>query len=274
MHCYSCGIEREPVEPVAGGSRARWQRLGSCDGSVARAVLRRARPSDAVAADVERPYLPIRPSSFPCPSPHLSPHLSPRWSRRVRRRPRNPRSVLVFPGVLVRQRNPPPRRICRAPFLPSPRWSVLRPNPRLRPDGARGRGGGIARAQRPRTRRRPRSPAAPAAATELSVAAHMAAAPPTVIAPAASAPIAIAPAASEPATDLPQATPAIAPGVCPYLGFKDDPATQCSYPDDRNVCHAASARASSLANPRRPSAASVAAGGFADQRGPSGQLCA
>ena len=79
----------------------------------------------------------------------------------------------------------------------------------------------------------------------------MAAAPPTVIAPAASAPIAIAPAASEPATDLPQATPAIAPGVCPYLGFKDDPATQCSYPDDRNVCHAASARASSLANPRR-----------------------
>ena len=35
-------------------------------------------------------------------------------------------------------------------------------------------------------------------------------------------------------------------------GFKDDPATLCSYPDERNVCHAASARGgSSIVDPRR-----------------------
>lgn len=36
-------------------------------------------------------------------------------------------------------------------------------------------------------------------------------------------------------------TPSAAP-VCPFLGFKEDPATRCSYPDPRNVCHARSER--------------------------------
>jgi len=46
-------------------------------------------------------------------------------------------------------------------------------------------------------------------------------------------------------------TPSIAPSVCPYLGFKADPTTRCSFPDDRNVCHAAAANGgSSVPTPR------------------------
>jgi len=101
-------------------------------------------------------------------------------------------------------------------------------------------------AKRPRTPRRSHAPAGGGTAAGLSPAADMTAAPPA-IEPAASA---LSP--SETAPQLPQVGPSIAPPVCPYLGFKDDPATMCSYPDDRNVCHAAAAnRASTLPSPRR-----------------------
>ena len=100
--------------------------------------------------------------------------------------------------------------------------------------------------KRPRTARRPRTPAGGPTAAELSVLAHMTGAPPAAVAPAPSGPP-----PPEAPLQLPQFTPSIAPPVCPYLGFKDDPATQCSYPDDRNVCHAAAAEASSMPSPRR-----------------------
>ena len=82
-------------------------------------------------------------------------------------------------------------------------------------------------------------PAGGATAAELSVAAHIAAAPPPAVAPV------VAPPPPEPAPQLPQVPPSIAPPVCPYLGFKDDPATQCGYPDSRNFCHAAAANGGS-----------------------------
>ena len=64
---------------------------------------------------------------------------------------------------------------------------------------------------------------------------------PAVVAPAAVAPGVAAPA--RPARRLPaQST---VPSVCPFIGFKDDPATRCDYPDARNVCHAAAANAGS-----------------------------
>ena len=91
--------------------------------------------------------------------------------------------------------------------------------------------------KRPRSPRRPRTQAGGATAAELSVAAHMTAAPPAAVAPV------VAPLPPEPTPQLPQVAPSIAPPVCPYLGFKDDPATQCSYPDSRNFCHAAAAKA-------------------------------
>ena len=55
MHCYSCGIEREPVEPVAADRVPAGSGWVPVMRSFARAVLGRARPSDPVAADVERP---------------------------------------------------------------------------------------------------------------------------------------------------------------------------------------------------------------------------
>lgn len=39
--------------------------------------------------------------------------------------------------------------------------------------------------------------------------------------------------------------------ACPYLGLQGDPATRCSYPDTRHVCHAAASGGPSLLHPRR-----------------------
>jgi hypothetical protein len=88
--------------------------------------------------------------------------------------------------------------------------------------------------KRPRSARR--GGATPATAiADASVAAHTAGA----------APVLIAAADVETAPRTRRQAPASAPPVCPYLGFKDDPATRCDYPDTRNVCHAAAASAAS-----------------------------
>jgi hypothetical protein len=100
--------------------------------------------------------------------------------------------------------------------------------------------------KRARSPKRPHAPAGGGTAAGLSPAADMTAAPPAI------EPAALALATSAPAPQLPEVRTEIPPPVCPYLGFKDDPATMCSYPDDRNVCHAAAAnRQSSLPSPRR-----------------------
>ena len=130
---------------------------------------------------------------------------------------------------------------------PDPPVAVPMPEPAPEPAMAAAGAAASRATKRSRAPKRPRTPAGGATAAELSVAAHMTAAPPAAVAPAA-----IAPAAPEPAPPLAQLTPSITPPVCPYLGFKDDPATQCSYPDDRNVCHAAAAKAgSSIPSPLR-----------------------
>ncbi len=252
MHCYSCLIEREPVEPVAadpvragnGWVPVMDQSLGRPSGEPA--PVTRLEPTSSV-----RPPDPpvVAPLPEPAPEPVPEPAMvaagaladsQPTKRPRTPRRPRSPAAPAAATEL--------------SSALP-PEPPVVSPSPEPAPETAMVPAGGVAASRatkRPRAPRRPRSPAEPATATELSVAAHMTAAPPTAIASAAIEPAAIEPAASEPATNLPQVTPTIAPPVCPYLGFKDDRATQCSYPDDRNVCHAASAGGgSSLANPRR-----------------------
>ena len=97
-----------------------------------------------------------------------------------------------------------------------------------------------------RATRRPRRPrrgdAAPAVAVaDASVAAHAAAA----------APVSFAAADVETAPPTVRQVPVSAPPVCPYLGFKDDPATRLDYPDDRNVCHAAAVSGASRPSRRR-----------------------
>ena len=110
--------------------------------------------------------------------------------------------------------------------------------------------------KRPRSARRSGATSATAIA-DASVAAHTATTPALI-----------------PATDVEtaprtsrQALPS-APPVCPYLGFKDDPATRCDYPDTRNVCHAAAARAGSS----RVSARRLVRGGGAVEISPDHQV--
>ena len=87
--------------------------------------------------------------------------------------------------------------------------------------------------------------AAPGALVDASVAAHME--PPLLDTVAPPPPFALAPVASTDASPAPprhRATPSSIPPVCPFIGFKDDSATRCDYPDERNMCHAAAANAS------------------------------
>ena len=105
--------------------------------------------------------------------------------------------------------------------------------------------------RRPRGLRR--GGTAPAVAiADASVAAHAAAAAPVIIVPAE--------VETEPRTR--RQAPVSAPPVCPYLGFKDDPATRLDYPDDRNVCHAAAASAGAA----RPSPRRLGRGGGSGNR--------
>ena len=111
--------------------------------------------------------------------------------------------------------------------------------------------------KRPRSARRTGATSATAIA-DASVAAHTAATAPVLI---AATDVETAPRTS------PQALPS-APPVCPYLGFKDDLATRCDYPDTRNVCHAAAARAGSS----RVSARRLVRGGGAVAISPDHQV--
>ena len=84
--------------------------------------------------------------------------------------------------------------------------------------------------RRPRSTRRSAGASAAAAAADASVYAH-----------AAGATVDVVEVDGSPDHDARPSAPSGTPAVCPYLRFKDDPATRCDYPDARNVCHAASA---------------------------------
>ena len=115
-------------------------------------------------------------------------------------------------------------------------------------------------ASRPRSRRWNVVGGAPGAFGDASVAAHMESPLPDTVSPGAVAPAFVAPSVAAPAGGA-RLLPAqsTVPSVCPFIGFKDDAATRCDYPDGRNVCHAAAANAGSATSvPWRRSARSVA----------------
>ena len=100
-------------------------------------------------------------------------------------------------------------------------------------------------ASRPRSRRWNVVGGAPGAIGDASVAAHMEPALPDSVAPPAPAAALVAPSVAAPAPRRRRPAQSSVPPVCPFIGFQDDPATRCDYPDARNVCHAAAASAGS-----------------------------
>ena len=88
-----------------------------------------------------------------------------------------------------------------------------------------------------RARRRARSTMVAGVATGPAVLAEVPLATSASLAAAVASPAAVATPA---AVAVPQ-TSRSAPPVCPFLGLKGDPATRFDYPDQRNLCHAATA---------------------------------
>ena len=215
MHCYSCGIEREPVEPVAADP------VRAGNGWVPVMDQSLVRPSGEPV-----PMTRLQPTSNTLP-PDPAGGQSPARARKKARtqtamvpaaawRHRERRSVLVPPGVLARQQNLPPRRNCRTPFLPIPRWTVPSPSPRPSPRWCPRARGGTASDE---------ASSYPQASSFASRPRHRdgtvgGCAYDRCSADGNRIPAVIAPAAIEPATNLPQVTRTIAPPVCPTSGSR------------------------------------------------------
>jgi hypothetical protein len=242
MQCYACGIKRPPPQPVAPHPTPTgngW--VATMDPGVGRRTpepvpVTRLQPSSAVAPD--------RPVATPVPELAAEPSIV--AATAAPKRPRTTRRAHTPAGGATAA------ELSVAAHMTAVPPAAIEPAAKateLAPDAARVAAAAAAASpatKRPRTPRRPHTPVATATAAELSVAADVTGAPTAAITPGA-----VPPAVSEPG--LPALTPSIAPPpVCPYLGFEDDPATQCSYPDSRNVCHAAAANGRlSMPTPRR-----------------------
>jgi hypothetical protein len=241
MQCYACGIKRPPPEPVApdlAPTGNGW--VATMDSGVGR---RTTEPVPVTRLQASSAVPPDRPAATPVPD--LAPDPSIVTETAAPKRGRTPRRAHAPAGGATAAELSVAAHMTA---VPSAAIAPAAETPELAPDAAKVAASAAAASpatKRPRTPRRPRTPAGIGNAAGLSAAADVTAAP-----PAASTFGALPAAIPEPG--LSPLTPSVAPPVCPYLGFEDDPATQCSYPDSRNVCHAAAFNGRpSMPTPRR-----------------------